>query len=289
MTASIRVAFVAVVALAAAACGGESTEQVVAGPGALGHIHDMVLDADDVLFVASHSGLYRIDGIDRAVLVNPEQHDLMAMTSLDNGDLIVGGHPDLRLEKYVVEDRPPFLGLTSSSDGGQTWVVLDLLGEADFHALAPTNDGLFAAYSSGLIAFRDAAGTWTELGEVDARDLAVNPGDVDLLVATDHDGSVWASSDGAATWERTPDAPALLEVEWISQSSLIGIEESGRVWSATTPFGSWSEAAAGPVDAETLLVDPSGSWWVSVHGGAIFRSDDEGATWTDVYIPPEPL
>lgn len=39
------------------------------------------------------------------------------------------GHPDLR------EKLPSRLGLIASTDNGQSWQQLSLLGKADFHAL----------------------------------------------------------------------------------------------------------------------------------------------------------
>jgi len=39
------------------------------------------------------------------------------------------GHPDLR------ENLPALLGLMESTDRGQTWHSLSLLGEVDFHAI----------------------------------------------------------------------------------------------------------------------------------------------------------
>jgi len=271
------------IGLVASACGAD--DPVIAGPGALGHIHDMVVEPDSGLLVASHSGLYRIAAIDRAELVNAEQHDLMAMTALNNGDLLVGGHPDLRLDKYIIDGRPPFLGLTTSTDSGETWQVLDLLGETDFHAIVETTAGLFVAETSGRIMFRDVAGNWADLGEMQARDLAIDPTNSDLQIAPDYDAALWASTDGAATWEPIAGSPALLEVEWTAADRLVGIDGDGAVWDAREPGGPWTNIAAGPTNPETLLIE-GGSWWVSVRGGAIFRTDDEGSTWLDVYVPP---
>ena len=156
----LRILAVFTVALVFAACGADTTEQV-AGPGDLGHIHDLVETGHGELLVASHSGLYRITDTDSAVLVGTEQHDLMSMTS-DNGTLYASGHPDLRLEQYRVEGLPPHLGLAQSSDGGQTWNVdPELLGKSDFHALLPTNSGLYAADTEGIIRFRSSDGSWT--------------------------------------------------------------------------------------------------------------------------------
>jgi hypothetical protein len=274
-----------VMALIAAACS-SGTATVVAGAGALGHIHDLVLTEDGRLLAASHTGLYRIEDTDRAVLVGTEQHDLMAMTTDSDDALLAGGHPDLRLEQYAVEGRLPFLGLARSTDGGETWAVGALLGITDFHALIPFAGELYGADVSGSIWRRDAAGEWSQLGEVDARDLAINPLDADQQVAASFDAVVWSSSDGAVSWSVVEGAPALIEVEWASQGSLLGVDEAGTIYAAEQPAGPWTSVAAGLDGAETFYVDQAGRWWLTVHGAGISRSDDNGATWIDVYVPP---
>ena len=283
---SIRThALAIVVLLVAASCASDDTA-VVAGPGALGHIHDLVFTDDDTLLVASHTGLYRIDGIDSAVLVGTEQHDLMSMSS-DADGLLASGHPDLRLDKYRVEDHPPHLGLARSADLGQTWTVeADLLGTRDFHALVPTADGVFAADAQGTVMLRSPNGVWTELGELTARDLAVNPSDSSTLIGTDYEAGVWRSDDGGRTWLPLAGAPDLIEIEWPESDRLVGAQEDGRLWIAGTPEGPWTSLTSGLEDAETLHID-EGQWWLTLHGGAIHTSTDEGKTWTTIYLPPE--
>jgi hypothetical protein len=273
------------VVFAAASCASDSAE-VVARPGALGHIHDLVLTNDDTLLVASHGGLYRIESIDRAVLVGTEQHDLMSM-SADAEGLLASGHPDLRLEKYRVEDFPPHLGLVRSTDLGQNWTVeAELLGKRDFHALVPTADGVFAADAQGIVMLRQPDGVWVELGELTARDLAVNPSDSATLVGTDYDGQVWRSDDGGRTWSNLDGAPELIEIDWPESEQLVGAQEDGTIWTASTLDGPWSSVASGFEEVETLHID-NDQWWLTVHGGAIHTSTDDGETWTAVYLPPE--
>lgn len=270
-----------------AACGDGSQEEFVAGAGDLGHIHDLALNDDGMLLVASHSGLYRIEDESRAVRIGVV-HDLMSMTILPDGDLLASGHPNLLLEEFRVENRPPFLGLARSTDGGRNWDELDLLGEADFHALVPTVEGLYAAETSGNIWFQDPEAAWSTLGAVDARDLAIDPSDSQRQLAPDYDGAVWLSADGAASWAPSVEAPPLIEVEWIEADLILGVTESGAVWSALNPTGPWIKIATGPADVETFYIDDAGSWWLSVHGGGISRSDDQGDSWITVYTPPDP-
>lgn len=272
-------------ALALSACSDDTGDRV-AGPGELGHIHDLVIDNDGSLLVASHSGLYRIESVDRAVLVGIEQHDLMSMVA-DDSDLLASGHPDLRLEKYRIDDHPPHLGLARSDDGGQTWTVeADLLGKHDFHALAATDVGVYAADTAGRIMLRSPDGKWENLGALTARDLAVNPLDPSQLIATDEDGAAWASADGALTWGPLLDAPDVIEIEWAATDQIVAASEDGTLWQTTAANGDWSEIATGPSELETLHIEGD-QWWVTVHGGAIHTSSDDGKSWTLVYTPPD--
>lgn len=283
---SVAIGAVAVSAVISA-CAASGSDEVIAAAGDLGHIHDLVVGDDGALLVASHSGLWRVVDIDRAVLVGAERNDLMAMTGLDGGALVASGHPDLRLEKYRVEDRPSFLGLARSDDGGRNWEVLGLLGEADFHALVAGDDWLFAAEASGRIWQQEGDGEWDRLGEVEARDLAVNPSDPSRQLAPDYEGNVWGTTDGAVTWSRLDDAPSLVEIEWPATASIVGVSADGALWVTASLEEPWQLLGSGPSDVETFHVDDDGRWWITIHGGAIAHSDDNGTTWTDTYLPPE--
>lgn len=284
---SRRFATVAIaVALFVAACG-SSPREIVARGGDLDHVHDLVLDTDATLLVASHMGLYRIEAIDRAVLVGTEQHDLTSLARLDTGELVASGHPSLLTPDYHVEGKPPLFGLAQSSDGGLSWRAEALIGEADFHALVPHGDGVFAAESGGRVWFRDADGSWSQLGEIQAMDLAIDPRDANRQLAPDYDGMMWASTDGAMNWAQLEHTPALVEVEWPDRNTILGIDQAGNIWFATALDSGWEQVASGPTEPKALYVDGGGTWWVAVRGGAIARSDDAGDTWADVYIPPD--
>lgn len=269
----------------AVACGSSPDGQVAATADDLVHIHDLAVD-DDTVLVASHTGLWRIEDLDRAVLVGAGRHDLMAMAQLGDGTLIASGHPDLRDDEFTVEGLPPFFGLATSNDGGRTWNADELLGHADFHAFAPADGDLYAAETAGRIWKRDSDGDWAELGSVEARDLATHPTDPNRLIATGYDGTVWTSGDGALTWSRPGDAPTLIEIEWTSPDEIIGAAEDGTIWTSSTPDSGWTESGSGPSGVETFYIDAEGNWWLATHGGAISTSSDEGASWANAYQPP---
>lgn len=273
----------------AVACSSD-TGPAVAEAGDFQHVHDLALDRDGALLAATHSGLYRVEAIDRAVKVWSEQHDLMSMAVLDSGELVASGHPNMLIPEYRVEGKPPHFGFIRSSDGGESWVVGEFLGEADFHAFVPTDDGLYAAESSGSIWFRDDRGEWQELGAVQARDLAASPDrEGRLLAATDFEDQLWLSVDGAATWALVDDAPPLIELEWPSPAGMVGVDSVGDIWRAPEPAGPWVQAAKIEGRPETLLVAGERAWYVALEGGTILRSEDQGASWVEVYIPPQPI
>jgi hypothetical protein len=283
---SIRLRQIVSASIAAAsvlvACGGGGDRGVT--PADIGHVHDLVVDGDTLL-VATHRGLFRLDdGSFRAV--GDEAHDLMAMTMLPDGDLVASGHPDLRLAEYKVEGAPPYLGLARSSSGGESWVVVDLLGEADFHALASAEGGIIGADSTGRVWRFDAEGAGQPVGSIafDVNDLAISPDDDSRLVATSYEGELAASGDAGQTWELNPSAPSITEIEW-TDDGLTGASTTGQLWAADDLSAEFEMVGESPLDVETLFVDGAVTL-VATRGGQIHRLDDDGS-WTLLLRPDD--
>ncbi len=274
-TASERALALAAVIGLATSCG-ESADATVS-PSDIGHVHDLVVEGEgNMLLVATHRGLLRLsDGQYRAV--GDEIHDLMAMVEMPDGDLVASGHPDLRLEQYRVEGAPSFLGLVRSADDGETWDVVDLLGEADFHALVATGDGIIGADSSGTVWRFDSDGDGQPVGALpfDANDLAVSIDDSAELVATSWDGELALSDDAGQTWELLAGMPAIIEVEWTA-AGITGATAAGELFTAVTPSGPFERAGDAPSDIQSLLVSDAGTW-VATHGGQIHRRELDGS------------
>ena len=273
-TVNCRALAAIVLTVGLAACSGDGGSAVP--PSEIGHVHDLIIDEDTIL-AATHRGLVRLDdGSYRRV--GDEVHDLMAMTRDDHGDIVASGHPDLRLEEYSVDGAPSFLGLARSSDEGETWEIIGLLGEADFHALSPTEDGLLAGDSTGTIWRFDADGDGQPVGSIqfDINDLAVSPDDAAVVAATSYDGDVAVSDDAGQTWEIEGGAPPIVEIEWTDQG-VLGSTADGELWAASSPSGSFERVGDAPGEVDALLVDDDGVW-AATHDGQIYRQEHD--SWT---------
>lgn len=240
-------------------------------------MHDLVPDGDAML-VASHRGLHRLEAV-RLTFVGDEVNDLMSMARLPNGSIIASGHPDLRLERYRVEGSPSLLGLIRSDDNGASWEIVDLLGEADFHALAPVPNGFFGADgASGSVWRFDSEGDGQPIGSIpfDVKDLAVSPIDDSLLISSSYDGEVAVSDDAAQTWELMDDLPLMTEIEWTADG-IVGVDLNGEVWTAEGPAGPYERLRSAPDEVDALLITASGDTWLATHGGLIWRARDDGS------------
>jgi hypothetical protein len=120
------------------------------------HVHGLGIDpADGALFIATHTGMYRVEEGERAAeRVGDNYQDTMGFTIVGPDRLLGSGHPDER------DDLPPLLGLIESTDSGETWEPVSLLGEADFHVFRiagsrvygydASNDRLLVSADRGL-------------------------------------------------------------------------------------------------------------------------------------------
>jgi hypothetical protein len=113
--------------------------------------------ADRSLFIATHTGLYRLDqDAERAERVSDRYQDTMGFTVAGPNHFLGSGHPDLR------DDLPPLLGLIESRDAGETWTPISLQGKVDFHALRVRGKRIvgYDATSGRVMTSQDRGRTW---------------------------------------------------------------------------------------------------------------------------------
>ena len=249
-----------------------------ADPGPV-HVHALGINpADEALFVATHTGLYRVgDGEERARRVSDHRQDTMGFTVIGPDRFLGSGHPDLR------DDLPPHLGLIESIDAGETWRSISLLGEADFHVLRLAGGRVYGYDSSNdrLLVSSDEGRAWKELerpGQL--LDLAVDPRDSRHLVAavaSDLDQGLYESRDGGRNWSRLGREAALLS--WPEDGDLIAVSTGGNVLAGKDGPGSLAQRGEVGGEPAALLAQNAAELYVALHDGTIKHSTDGGVTW----------
>ncbi len=174
-------------------------------------------------------------------------------------------------------------GLTRSTDGGQTWAVIDQPGLANKSifalALAPasasnpyaflgTSSGFYRSFNRGDSWYPDNAG----LPRLTIRRIALAPGDADRMLAA------------TSFFQEQRVTGSLVPVE--SDSNLQLSSDGGQTWRDVSGRIDQVQAVAFSPDvvhdqialACTGIIDQSGS----KHGG-IYRSTDAGVSWGMVY------
>jgi hypothetical protein len=244
------------------------------------HVHGLGIDpADGSLFIATHTGLFRV-GKDarKAERVTDRYQDTMGFSIVGPSRFIGSGHPDAR-----DRELPPLLGLIESTDAGRSWQPISLLGEADFHVLRSAGKRVYGydASNDRLLASADAGRTWKELNKpAPIVDLAPAPRAPRRLIATASDGldqGMYASSDGGRNWARLSYKVGLLA--WPTQDRLYLVDDAGKA--LVSSDGGRSLRPRGRIGGQpaALLAVTRDDLYVALHDGTIKRSTDGGLTW----------
>ena len=276
------------VALGIGACGGDEQDRselrpVVADPGPV-HVHGLgVNPADGALFLATHTGLFRVaPGVQQARRVADRYQDTMGFTVTGPDRFLGSGHPDGR-------DRlPPFLGLIRSSDAGRRWQPVSLLGERDFHVLEASGQRIygfgsdFDSRQEGMVVSRDAGGSWEERNPPEPLvALAIDPSDDDRVVAAGERG-LYSSDDGGRRWRTLSQDAGLLA--WTESRGLFVAGADGSV--ARSGDGGRTWEPSGRTGGQPAAFDNAGDeLYVARHDGTIMRSEDGGRSWRVRFRP----
>lgn len=240
----------------------------------VGHIHGLGVDPEDgSLYVATHSGLFHVDLSGRPSRVADRHQDTMAFTVVGPGHFLGSGHPDLR------EDLPAHLGLIESTDSGETWTPLALQGEADFHILEPAGDTLYAYdASSGRLLRTEDRRSFDEV----LRGPLISVAAVDdrgPLIATTGDGQL-VSIDAGTGETRELGGPPMVYLDTTPAGALAGLDPDGVVRVSTDTGRTWR--AVGSIDGQPAAFTITDQGWYAATETAVYRSTDDGETWSRV-------
>jgi hypothetical protein len=264
------------------ASGDEDGFSGVAGadPGPV-HVHGLgVNPADNALFIATHTGLYRAaKGERKAERVGGRYQDTMGFTIVGPNRFLGSGHPDINEARE--KNLPLLLGLIESTDSGESWQPISLLGEADFHVLRFAGERVYGydASNDRLLVSGDRGRTWRELEKPGPLvDLALDPGDDRRIVVTSAGGleeGLFESRDGGEGWKRMSEAVGLLA--WPGRLYLIA--GGGQVFAGRD--GGRRLEHQGEIGGQpaALVAEGPSELYVALHDGTVKRSTDGGATW----------
>lgn len=234
-----------------------------------GHVHGLGINpADDQVYVAGHEGVFRLDEGGATQMAGRHQ-DTMGFTVTGPDTFIASGHPDPR------EHSPPHLGLIRSTDAAQTWETLSLSGEADFHAIETLGDRIYAYDSTqGRLMTSRGGREWTVMTTGLIGDIAVS--DDGAVLFTDETGRV-LSVDGASLQAVVSTTPALSQIDFTQDGTLVGANPGGDVYVSANSGDTWR--AVEPLDGDLESLNAREDVWLAATTAGVFRSGDDGATW----------
>jgi photosystem II stability/assembly factor-like uncharacterized protein len=248
----------------------------------LAHVHGLgVNPADGRVYVATHFGLWRLDGPGQAQRVGDYFYDLMGFTVVGEDHFLASGHP------LLTDDLPPLLGLIETTDAGQTWHSVSLLGQVDFHALRAAHGFVYGWNSTdGSFMVSDDRQEWERRSTHSAMvDFVVDPDDPDHLLASIAESfeetGLLRSRDGGASWTPVDDPAAIVQLAWTAPDRLWGVAIDGSVWHSADAGDTWEQTGQAAGRPEALL--DTGDALVVAGGGLIAESADGGQTWAELF------
>lgn len=264
---------------------------------AANHLHGVGFDHErELLYLASHFGLYVLDETGDLFIVGDSRDDHMGFTMHpdDPKTLYRSGHP---------YGEPGNLGVERSTDGGRTWdqIFTGVEDETvDFHSMAisPADpDVLVGSYRGAIYVTEDGGENWTIADGAGlpavgtcwgAQCLATDTADRETIYGGTAEG-LFRSDDLGDSWELVTDMLTIgILVHPESPEQLWGFVPEGIV--TTTDGGdSWELFLDHTAFREEEMVfgfavdysDPA-SLFAGTSADRVFRSDDGGEIWSVV-------
>ena len=209
------------------------------------HLHGLSIDPENPtqIFLATHSGLFRVD-LNRmqTTPIGAARDDFMGFSTdlARPGRMFASGH-DAGMTKN--------LGIIGSDDGGTTWVSLSagVDGPVDFHQMELSRADpawLYGVFGGNVQQSRDNGLNWQVIG-------AAPEGLIDIATSARDSGQLYAAT----------------------RSGLLQSADAGASWTMLRP----SQQPVSFVD-----VGSDGSIYAFVLGEGLISSDDGGLAWTAV-------
>jgi hypothetical protein len=282
----VRLWAIAVIAtaLVVSACGDADDDR--RGPSTSGdpgviHVHGLGRNpADGALFIATHTGLFRVGASDRSVeRVAGLYQDTMGFTVVGADHFLGSGHPG------SIENDPPFLGLIESRNAGSSWRPISLRGDIDFHVLEAQDNTVYGFGSdwetreARFLRSDNRGRKWARLAAPEELlGLAIDPQDARVSVALGEQNG-WFSTDGGASWRQLAVPGGL--ATWTPELGLIAVDLDGVIRHASEPTGDWSEVGRLP-GAPAALEGVGDELLAATHDSRVLTSLDGGKTWRDL-------
>jgi hypothetical protein len=244
------------------------------------HVHALgVNPSDDVLFMGTHSGLWRISGSEqKPKRVTEQSRDTVSFTVVARDRFLASGHPDVG--EAGSGRVPPLLGLMSSSDAGRSWRAVSLLGQADFHVLRSIHGRVYGVDATNvrLLISRNGGRTWRERRVPEqVLDLVVNPRNWAHVVAATARG-LHESRDAGRSWRRVDDGVGLLA--WPAPKRLLLLRSGGELFASRDSGKRWRQIGELGAQPAALLAHNATELVVALRDSTIKRSTDGGVSWT---------
>lgn len=204
--------------------------------------------------------------------------------------------------------EPGSLGVWKSTDGGVSWSPIN----AGFEGLGgasgilpvvrevvadPQHAGvIYAVTAAGLFKSTDGGAAWQRIDQGSplqpAWDLAIDPRDSDILYAVAGQGIATAttakSTDGGQTWSPLDGPIGTFQVVEVDPWTPSTVYIAGETfWRSEDEGASWTEVPRAPSGWTRLVAGPAPGLLYGLSFASLFGSGDRGDTWIPVELPVE--
>lgn len=250
----------------------ESSEQQSSGP-AVSHVHGLGVDpADGRLYVATHEGVIAVSKGGSAKRVS-DKADYMGFTVTKAKTFLGSGHP------APGSDEPPNRGLLQSTDSGKTWKTRSLGGKVDFHSLKYAHGTIYGYDSTnGMLRVSKNGTDWEKRAQLAALDLAVDPRNPDVVLATTEAG-IAKSTDGGKEFANGSE-PTFAFLSWPEPKALYGISLEGELERSSDEGAKWRSVGTVPGGQPQALTALDADHILAATQNGVYESRDGGKNFT---------